>query len=37
MKRVIVMGQGGEARGVGTAPIVYSQNAGFLMADNKLL
>lgn len=37
MKRVIVMGQGGEARGVGSAPIVDRQNAGFLMVDNKLL
>lgn len=37
MKRVIVMGQGAEARKVGSAPIIDSQNAGFLMVDNKLL
>lgn len=37
MKRVIVMGQGAEARGVGSAPTIDSQNAGFLMVDNKLL
>lgn len=37
MKRDIVMGQEAEARGVGSAPIIDSQNAGFLMVDNKLL
>ena len=37
MKRDIVMGQGAEARGVGSAPIIDSQNASFLMFDNKLL